>query len=675
MQFVFPGFLWALLLLTVPIAIHLFYFRRYKKVYFTNVHLLQELVDETATRNKLRNFLILLSRLLALAAIIIAFAQPVLKSISSQKSIKSLSIYIDNSWSMDSETKEGKLIQQAVKNAKEIVDAHSENDRFQILTNDFEGKHQRIVSKSEAITLAEEIKTGPSFQTLSKIISRQLQCFKNAGIQEGELYIISDFQKINCELDTNILDKNFKLKLIALQSIYENNLSIDSAYFLSPVLIPGIQNKIIFQLTNHGENLIEGLRTTLNLNGQDYPGPSLRIEPGQKAVDSIAVNLLKPGWQKINIKIKDYPIQFDDQYFMTCLTDTSYKILVLQKEKQAISLQNAISSIPYFDLKILSVDQIDYKLFADHKLIILSDLPSISTGLAMEIKKAVKAGTQLLIFPAEQLPTEAYAALNTSLQLPKLSPYQTQTRQVGKINIESDVYNDVFTRISDNIKLPTTQGNYRFEGGLPPDAVMLYRDGSAYLNRYKLENAYIYYSASPLAPEINDLSTNAELFIPLLFKVAFNQELRNAYAYDLGNDPYVEWPFQANAEKADQALVVSGPEELIPTSRMIGTKMILEFYDQVKKSGIYDLKNGDQVLGRLAFNDPRRESDLTCLSFQELESRYSTVATIITPESTDHLYNQVKAEQAGLSIWWWLICLSLVFIFIESLLLRFWKSR
>ncbi|MBK8954912.1 MAG: BatA domain-containing protein [Saprospiraceae bacterium] len=675
MQFVFPGFLWALLLLTVPIAIHLFYFRRYKKVYFTNVHLLRELVDETSTRNKLRNLLILFSRLLALAAIIFAFAQPVPKSANSTQSIKNLSIYIDNSWSMDAETKEGKLIQQALLNAKDIIEAYSENDRFQILSSDFEGRHQRIVSKSEALTLLEEIKTGPSFQTLNKVISRQLQCLKNAGFTEGELYLISDFQKINCQLDTGILDKNFKLKFVSLQSIYENNLSIDTAYFLSPVLLPGIQNKIIFQVTNHGETIIEGLRTTLNLNGQEYPGPGLRIEGGKNAIDTFPVNILNPGWQKLSIKIKDYPIQFDDQYFMSCQTDTSYKILLIYKDRIPSGIQNVIASIPYFELKLLNVDQINYSLFDEHKLIILADLPLISTGFARELSKALDDGTQLFIFPSEKTSAESYAALSEILQLPKLSSYQEVARQVGKINMEADVYQDVFTRVSGNLKLPQSKGNYSFQGGIPSDAIMSYRDGSPYLNRYKIGNAHIFYSASPYNPEINDLSKNAELFIPLLFKVAFNQNIRKDYAYDLSFNPFVEWPAQPSADKGDLTLVLSGPEELIPTIRMRGNKMVLEFYDQIKKAGVYDLKKGNQILGCLAFNDPRKESDLKCLSTEELEAKYNSVATILSPGSGEQIYNQVKAEQAGVMFWWWLVLASLIFIFIESLLLRFWKTR
>ena len=76
MQFLYPSFLWALLALAIPIIIHLFYFRRFKKVFFTNVKFLKEVKEETSARSRLRNLLTLLMRLGAMAALVLAFAQP-----------------------------------------------------------------------------------------------------------------------------------------------------------------------------------------------------------------------------------------------------------------------------------------------------------------------------------------------------------------------------------------------------------------------------------------------------------------------------------------------------------------------------------------------------------------------------------------------------------------------
>ena len=47
MRFVNPLFLIALVGVAIPIIVHLFHFRRYKKVYFSNVALLREMQEET----------------------------------------------------------------------------------------------------------------------------------------------------------------------------------------------------------------------------------------------------------------------------------------------------------------------------------------------------------------------------------------------------------------------------------------------------------------------------------------------------------------------------------------------------------------------------------------------------------------------------------------------------
>ncbi|MBK8471991.1 MAG: BatA domain-containing protein [Sphingobacteriales bacterium] len=76
MNFLFPAFLAAMAALAIPIIIHLFYFRRFKKIYFSNVKFLREIKEERASRNKLKHYLVLLARLLAVALLVLAFAQP-----------------------------------------------------------------------------------------------------------------------------------------------------------------------------------------------------------------------------------------------------------------------------------------------------------------------------------------------------------------------------------------------------------------------------------------------------------------------------------------------------------------------------------------------------------------------------------------------------------------------
>ncbi len=130
MQFIYPGFLFALSALAIPIIIHLFNFRRFKKIYFTNVRFLREIKQDTQSKSRLRHFLILLSRLFAVAFLVLAFAQPYLPASNQviQAGVRRISVYIDNSFSMDALGKNGSLIESAKKKAREIASATSLRD-------------------------------------------------------------------------------------------------------------------------------------------------------------------------------------------------------------------------------------------------------------------------------------------------------------------------------------------------------------------------------------------------------------------------------------------------------------------------------------------------------------------------------------------------------------------
>ena len=54
--------------------------------------------------------------------------------------------------------KDGTLLQMAKLKARDIVGSFGESDKYQFLTNDFEGRHQRYVSKEELLPLIDEVK-------------------------------------------------------------------------------------------------------------------------------------------------------------------------------------------------------------------------------------------------------------------------------------------------------------------------------------------------------------------------------------------------------------------------------------------------------------------------------------------------------------------------------------
>lgn len=149
MQFLFPSFLWALTALSVPIAIHLFNFRRTKRIYFSNVSFLKNIETQTNSFRKLKHWLILAARLLFLLFLIIAFAQPFIPaknnsntSLNRQGGLNSL--YLDNSLSMQNTSENKQYLDLAIAKMDELLTLFKQSPSIQLITNDFSEKSNRL---------------------------------------------------------------------------------------------------------------------------------------------------------------------------------------------------------------------------------------------------------------------------------------------------------------------------------------------------------------------------------------------------------------------------------------------------------------------------------------------------------------------------------------------------
>ncbi|GIV29638.1 MAG: hypothetical protein KatS3mg028_0704 [Bacteroidia bacterium] len=161
MYFLYPHLLWALLLLSVPIIIHFFNIRRYKKIYFSDTRLIKQITQESQIKSKLKEYLILISRLLALLFLILSFAQPVSKNKANInfKGNAEVVIYIDNSFSMENVSKDGKLFETALNKAKEIIQSFSKSTKFYVLTNHPELNVLKPLSQDEALESLSKIRS------------------------------------------------------------------------------------------------------------------------------------------------------------------------------------------------------------------------------------------------------------------------------------------------------------------------------------------------------------------------------------------------------------------------------------------------------------------------------------------------------------------------------------
>lgn len=677
MQFLFPYFLIASLTIAIPIVIHLFYFRRFKQVYFTNVRFLKEVKEESSARSKLRNLLVLLARCLALLALVFAFAQPFLPQQSTVKQgEKAVSIYVDNSFSMSSLSEDAPIVEKAKQRAREIVNAYAADDRFQIITSEMEGRQLHLVSKEDALGLIEEIKISPTSTKLSEIFNKQKQVLQTAGTEHKIIYEISDFQKKNTDISA-IKDTVLDIKLVPLSSVEEKNIAIDSAWFLNPVQLLQQPNSLLVKVTNYTNEKAEGIRISLQHDGQSKPVGSLDIPANSTIVDTVNITVLKPGWQEAKLSITDYPVQFDDHYFLSFNVSSELNLLVINDLGTNRYLDAAFKGASFFKVTNEFAKNINYSKLPNYKLVILNDLKNISSGLSAELRQYALNGGNILVFPAADADLNSYKLFLNSLNCNELSNYETANREVSSINLDAALFNDVFETKKTNLKLPSTQGNYKILGGRGEEKLMTYRDGNTFITQVRQDKGNLYVCAAPLEESKNTLVKNGEIFVPMLFKMAITNNVKQHLAYIIGKDDIIEENLELKeGESAEKNYIIKGEKgEFIPQQKMLGSKMIIGINQQIKEAGFYKLQSKqDTVLSKYAFNFDRNESQLDFLSTKDLKSYERPNLQVLDATASANFTGIVTENDKGITLWKWCIALALIFLAIEALLIRFWKG-
>ena len=315
---VYPAFLWALFAVAIPIIIHLFNFKKYKKVYFTNVRFLKELQHQSKAKSRLKEILILIARCLTIACLVLAFAQPIIPSKNNTVAnvgANAISIYIDNSFSMENVSKQGALLNVAKNRTKEIIKAFGSADKFQLITNDFEGKHQRFLSKEDALTITDELKISSAVRPLSDVIKRQEEFLNTSNLTNKKIYVLSDAQKSTFNILDLKIDTTIKTTLIPLKANQVNNVYIDSCWFETPLQQKGFIQKLHATIVNNGNGSIDIGSAKLFLNKQQLALSSFSLDANSKTEILFTFECKQNGFNFGSIKIDDYPITFDDELF------------------------------------------------------------------------------------------------------------------------------------------------------------------------------------------------------------------------------------------------------------------------------------------------------------------------------------------------------------------------
>nr|WP_288935400.1 BatA domain-containing protein [uncultured Allomuricauda sp.] len=638
MQFKHPEILWALFLLIIPILIHLFQLRRFKKTPFTNVAMLQKVVSESRKSNSLKKWLLLFTRLLLLAAIITAFAQPFTSATTALQE-KETVVYLDDSFSMQAKNNGISLLEKAVQDFIKNIDVET---KFSLFTNEKTFSNVRIEDiQNSLLSLPYSYKQ----LNLNEIGLKANSLFSQNNSTVKNLIVVSDFQE-RLASGSNSMDSTLSAHFVPMQPREILNVSIDSVF-----VEDGLNEQATLQVFLSGGNEDEALPISLYNDDQLIAKTAAKFKSNGNA----EVKFTIPANEQLNgrLSIIDNALGYDNKFYFNINSKEKIKILAVSESDS--DYLNRLFRGDEFEFQKYALNQLDYSNLGNQNVVILDNLTTIPNSLQNILRTFKKDGGTLIIVPAINSDISSYNTLLSSISATDFLEKIALNVQLTNITFDHPLYRNVFEQEVTNFQYPSVKEHFRIQTNLPTALSM--DGGDSFLSG----DDGLYVFTVPLTLE-NSNFINSPLIVPTFYNMVQSSLQIPKPHQTLGEATTVD--ISAQIGNDDILKVSKEGYEFIPLQQTFPNRVRVAFDQNPTEDGIYSILQNEQALQNISFNYPRTESQLKYLDIGALEN-------INTMDSIPELFEYLKAESNITAFWKWFVILALLLALIEVIIQKF----
>ena len=645
MQFKHPELLYALFLLVIPIFIHLFQLRRFKKLEFSNLDFLKRVRIKTRKSSQLKKWLILLTRMAIFSCIILAFSQPFSASKSALKNDKELVIYIDNSFSTQLIDTKGVSLQTHLQKLY-LQDFY--DYKINWLTNDFSKRNTSAQNfKNDILTINHSQRQLSPKEVIIK--SNQLFSTKNNNSEKRIIYI-SDFQS---KSEFPEVPDGITLDIVALKYQKVSNINIDSV-FIANTNIASVNLKVIIT----GQGLIpETVPISLYNKNKLIAKTAVNFGQDINSIKKKEVVFEIDNNDKFEgkLEVTDPNLKFDNNLYFS--SNLRKKIKVLEIGNTDNKYFKRIFKENEFNFTQQGSKSLNYTNFSSQNFIILNELEQIPESLVTAIKLYTDQGGSLLIIPSSNAIIEQYNQLYATLELGAILNFNKKEKKITKIEFENPLYKNVFEKEIINFQYPIVNSFFNLNSSV--QKVLSFEDSKPFL----LRKNQIYASTAAINLK-NSNFQNSPLIVPTFYNMAKQSLALPKLYYEIGKQNLYSIPISL---KQDEILKISDSlNTFIPLQQTKKNQVNITTENNPSNAGNYSITKDDIVIDKVSYNFDRQESILTYSNPNNWDNTnlYNNVGDLFDNIALDNKIN---------SFWKWFVILALLFLLIELVILKFYK--
>ncbi len=693
MTFLNPAVLFGLLAASIPIVLHFLNLRKLKKINFSTLAFLKELQKTKIKRIKLKQWLLLLLRILIITFLVLAFSRPTVKSFPfATGSAKTSAVFIiDNSFSMSVVNENGTFINQSKQTAKNLLDSFEDGDEITVLPlshdkNSLPFFNQNFITVKKEI---DDIQTQHSSPTLNETLIKAGNILYQSKNFNKEIYIFTDMQKsrlynsINelSELN-NLFGENIHLYIISTNKKSVQNLGIDRLILNNQIFEKNKTISFTSTITNYSEVPVNNSVASLYVNGKRNAQQNVNLMPNESKEFFFETTLTDTGLVEIYTELEDDDIINDNKRHTAFYLPDHYSVLIINDANEdskfiKLALSDKSGNIK---LDVINFSQLPVQNLSRYDAVIL-----FIPGYEVQYDKLLNYlsnGGGLLLFPGSKTSLSSYQficrALEIDLPISTVGKINStdSPAQFDKIDMDHPILADLFEdKTKLKVESPDIYYYFRINTGILGRSIISLFDKSSFLSEYSFGKGIILnYSSAPLL-SFNNFPVKA-LFAPLINKSLIYVSSKSK----INNEIIAGGEILASINRITagniRIIAPCNKIELVDADTLYN-KNYFE-YNNTHTTGIYKFYSGNTFLDYAVINHDIRESDLQKISELEFEDYLDKIGfngNVVYIQSSDDMNKAIYQSRYGSELWKFFIMAALILALIEMFVARNTKKE
>lgn len=468
MTFLNPLVLIGLVAAGIPILIHLLQLKKLRRIDFSSVRFLKEIQHASAKRVKLRDYLLLLLRTLAIAALVLAFSRPAVKGFLGSNSKTSSVIIVDNSPSTTARNEYGEIASQVRNVSVNLLNSLHAGDDAAVMLTSSAGDTGDIVSSLDPKSLATRVtRSGPSnvSGSYTGAIYEALGTLRSSGYVNKEIYLVGDMQRSEFGNAAAVgVPLNTRIFFLRTEESPNDNLSVSAVKLLNPVVEVGSPSEVEAAVNNNDGADKSGVVVGLYIDGKKVAQSVTNIGAGITRAVRLAFSVSSSGFHRGVVQIEDNSIQSDNRYYFSFYAVQKLRVVIVneaQRNDYVLSAAQAVmDTSTVIETKVVRPDQFVYTNLSGIDVVVAESYPvgpgssGISQGFDAKLQQFVEGGGGAILFAPSPDEVGSFVPLLSGMKLGTVTRLLSGSG-AGFISLEHiDAADDFFSGIFSSKQSP-----------------------------------------------------------------------------------------------------------------------------------------------------------------------------------------------------------------------------